>query len=549
MKITKASLLVGASIAIVSMLASGAEAISVDASKVGAPLKHFWSVGVGAGRVNEGLRCAWQEHLAKAHEECGFGYVRMHDTFNDDMFVYREDKNGRAKYNFQYVDEVYDRMLAKGVRPFVELSFFPSGIAAKDTKLQMWYRNRVTPGEDSLAKWGALVKEFATHLVARYGIDEVSRWYFEVWNEPNLNPGFADFGRDYYFQLYKSSAEALKGVDSRLRIGGPATSNFIADSRHVGDIMDVSKSVFYPQDEINRQKWKGVWIEEFLAYCEKESLPVDFISCHAYPTDYALDPVSGKGRDAIRYVHSLRDDVAWVRRAIAASAFPAAEFHITEWSSSPNSRDAMHDELPPAAYLVKAVGELLAAGAPDSLMYWTFTDVFEEKGAGDKPFHGGFGMLSFQGVEKPTFHAFRMLNALGDRILANEDSVLVTKCAKSGRVAALLCNYPESYESHVPSARDLNRYLDEPAKTVALEVSGLRPEATFEIETLDAEHGNAIAAYRRMGSPRDLTREQENALRAAGAATRREVVRADKAGRLALDLTLAPWAVALVREL
>src|SRR5574344_899087 len=189
-----------------------AQTINVDAETT--PLSHYWSVGTCAGRVNEGLRSGWLEQLKTVRDNCGFQYVRMHGLFDDDMFVYFEKSNGKAVYNWQYVDEVYDRMLQLGVRPFVELSFFPKGIAADDSKMQMWYQNRISYDPARLDKWGALVKAFTQHVVDRYGINEVRNWYFEVWNEPNLNmnpkAGFFDGTKSDYFHLYKTSAQAVK---------------------------------------------------------------------------------------------------------------------------------------------------------------------------------------------------------------------------------------------------------------------------------------------------------------------------------------------------
>ena len=164
-----------------------------------------------------------------------------------------------------------------------------------------------------------LIKAFTQHIVDRYGINEVLTWYFEVWNEPNLTGtgGFFHGTKSDYFRLYKEAVTAIKSIDERLKVGGPATSNFIADHRHDGEILDHSQSRFYTQEEINKQQWKGVWIEDFLHYCEKENLPVDFISTHPYPTDYALDPETGRGKGAIRYVHSLKDDIQWLRQQLA----------------------------------------------------------------------------------------------------------------------------------------------------------------------------------------------------------------------------------------
>ena len=530
-------------------LITGAQ--TIDTKMKGEHFTHIWSEGTCAGRVNEGLRTSWVEQLRLVKEHCGFKYLRMHGLFDDDMCIYFEKANGKVVYNWQYVDEVYDRMLDIGVRPFVELSFFPKGIAADNSKTQMWYQNRITYDPQRLDKWKRLVQAFTQHVVERYGIDEVRQWYFEVWNEPNLNmtpkAGFFEGTRSDYFQLYKASAEAVKSVDSRLKVGGPATSNFIADKRHDGEVLDNSKSVFYPQEKINEQQWKGVWIEDFLAYCAKESLPVDFISTHAYPTDYALDPVSGKGKDAIRYVHSLRDDLAWLRRTIAKSKYPKAEIHITEWSTSPNSRDRMHDLLPPAAYIVKA--NLDNIGGANSVMYRTFTDIFEEKGGGEEIFHGGFGMINFQGIVKPSFHAYRMLNQLGDEKLFYEEPVFVSRHSKNGKITALAFNYPDEYIEAVPSSRNANNYMEASPKQLHLTLTGLKPNAVFTIETLDKEHGNAYDAWNDMGLPHSPNREQIAYLKVRGWDTLKEAVTISANGTLTLNLTIQPWACILVTEL
>lgn len=394
------------------------------------PFTHYWSVGVGAGRANEGLRAGWLEHLQLVKKNCGFRYVRMHGLFHDDMFVYFRKPDGKVVYNWQYIDELYDRMLAIGVKPFVELGFFPKDMAAENSKTQMWWKGYVSVDRNNFGKWHDLIKAFTQHIVDRYGINEVLTWYFEVWNEPNLTGtgGFFHGTKSDYFRLYKEAVTAIKSIDERLKVGGPATSNFIADHRHDGEILDHSQSRFYTQEEINKQQWKGVWIEDFLHYCEKENLPVDFISTHPYPTDYALDPETGRGKGAIRYVHSLKDDIQWLRQQLADSKYPEAEIHLTEWSTGPNSRDRMHDILPPAAYIIKT--NLDCIGLANSLMYWTFTDVFEEKGGGEEIFHGGFGMINFQGLVKPSFHAYRMLNQLGDEKIYYKDPLFISRSSK-----------------------------------------------------------------------------------------------------------------------
>ena len=513
------------------------------------PFTHYWSVGVGAGRANEGLRAGWLEHLQLVKKNCGFRYVRMHGLFHDDMFVYFRKPDGKVVYNWQYIDELYDRMLAIGVKPFVELGFFPKDMAAENSKTQMWWKGYVSVDRNNFGKWHDLIKAFTQHIVDRYGINEVLTWYFEVWNEPNLTGtgGFFHGTKSDYFRLYKEAVTAIKSIDERLKVGGPATSNFIADHRHDGEILDHSQSRFYTQEEINKQQWKGVWIEDFLHYCEKENLPVDFISTHPYPTDYALDPETGRGKGAIRYVHSLKDDIQWLRQQLADSKYPEAEIHLTEWSTGPNSRDRMHDILPPAAYIIKT--NLDCIGLANSLMYWTFTDVFEEKGGGEEIFHGGFGMINFQGLVKPSFHAYRMLNQLGDEKIYYKDPLFISRSSKTGKLSAIAFNYPKEYEQTVPSMQNFTNYMNASSKTLDIVLEGLNPNACFEIEVLDKMHGHVYDAYLNMGAPHSPNIREIEFLRQKAWDTVKEIVKVDEDGRLILKRDIDPWSCILIREL
>ncbi len=538
---------------ILALLALCLSASAVDAQTINlakskeVDFEHFWSTGCGAGRANEGLRADWLEQLEQAHSDCGFRYVRMHGLFHDDMHICHIQRNGKMKYNWQYVDVLFDRMLEIGVRPFVELGFFPEEIAAKDSKTVFWWEANVSVDQNNFGMWHDLIKNFTQHVVDRYGIEEVRSWYFEVWNEPNLGQSFLDGTKSDYFRLYKEAVTAIKNIDSELRVGGPATSNFTADTRYHGERVDLSKSKFFGPDTINDQQWEGAWIVDFLNYCAAESLPVDFISTHPYPTDYAFDPESGRGKSATRYIHSTRDDIEWLNKQLANSKYPDAEIHLTEWSTSPSSRDRMHDELPPAAFIIKV--NLENIGKTNSLMYWTFTDVFEEKGGGETIFHGGFGMFNLQGIVKPSYHAYRMLNQLGDKMIYNSDPACVTRCSKTDRVVALIYNYPEEFVQRVPAGGNAGSYMKSSSKSLDFELKGLKPNAEVLIETLDNENGNVMEAYRAMGRPEAPTRQEIADLKRAAWATKKETLRADDKGRLTIKGELTPWSCILVKEL
>ncbi|MDP4208670.1 MAG: glycoside hydrolase [Bacteroidota bacterium] len=520
---------------------------TISAKANGEKFDHFWSRCVGAGRANEGLRAGWLEQLGLAHNECGFQYVRFHGLFHDDMFVYFPRNDGKVVYNWQYVDDLFDRMLDLGTKPFVELAFFPKAMAKPDSKTQFWWKANISVDTSSFGKWHNLVKNFTQHVVDRYGLNEVLTWYFEVWNEPNLNPGFLDGTKSNYFRLYKEAATAVKSVDARLKVGGPSTSNFVADNRYEDEVYNKNKSVFYNQDVINTKEWKSPWMEDFLAFCAKENLPLDFISTHPYPTDYALDPETGKARGAIRYANSTKDDMNWLRKTLAKSKYPKAEIHLTEWSSSPSSRDAMHDNLPVAAYIAKT--NLDCIGLVNSLSYWTFTDVFEEKGGGETIFHGGFGLINYQGIVKPSFHAYQMLNQLGDEKLYYSEPLFVSRSSKNGKISALVFNYPKEYEQKVPAAENVKNYMKASPKSVDFILKDLTPDAMFEMELLDNTHGNIKPFYDEIGAPQSPNREQTAVLKKQAWNTEKTILKANSNGELQIKKDLAPWDVMLIKEL
>ncbi|MDE3103979.1 MAG: beta-xylosidase [Acidobacteriota bacterium] len=525
--------------------AAGASEIRLAASATapGTPLVHFWSKVVGAGRANEGLRATWQEELGTAHRDAGFQYVRFHGLFHDDMFVYREDAHGNPVYNFQYIDDLFDRMLAQGVRPFVELSFVPSEMASvKGTTF--WWKANGSPPTDN-AKWAALVHATVQHWVDRYGADEVRTWYFEVWNEPNLK-GFFHGTQQQYFELYRVTAQTIKAIDPALRVGGPATSNFVLDQQAVQAAQATGK----PFDPLSIP-WRPIWIEDFLAYCNANHLPVDFVSTHPYPQDFAIDePGQPRSRGLRRSIDSTHDDLAMLRRIIDASPYPHAEIQLTEWSSSPSPLDHSHDSLAAAAFIAKT--NLESAGLVDSLSYWVFTDVFEENRLTDSIFHGGFGLINYQQIVKPAFHAYRMMHQLGDERLAQTPGAIITRSHGSGKLTALAYNYPPEVRVALPVADTLAQAdaMDATgsARRLSLHFTGLPPGASFRVETLDRNHGNAVAMWEAMGKPEPPNPAQTRTLRQAARATALEVLQATPAGTLDLDRTLAPWSLVLVQQ-
>ncbi|GAA1874560.1 GH39 family glycosyl hydrolase [Myceligenerans crystallogenes] len=525
-----------------------------------AELRHVWNECLGAGRAAEALRADWQAHFREAVEVLGARSVRFHGLFHDDMFVYRADDGGGGGFapttplaepilTFSYVDKVFDAILATGARPFVELGFMPRALATQ-TETVFWWKAHCSPPKD-MAQWVRLVTATVEHWVERYGIEEVRRWRFEVWNEPNLVPHFWTGTRTQYFELYEATVRAVKAVDAGLLVGGPSTSVFVPDDRYAGETEDRAAEAATAQaPDPDALPWKPVWIHELIEWCAARDLPLDFLSTHLYPTDYAFDS-AGRGTPIQRHVDATADDLAVMREIIAASPFPDAELHITEWSSSPSSRDRMHDTVFAATYIARAF--LRGAALADSISYWTFTDVFEEGGAGTGPFHGGFGLVNEQGIHKPTFHAMAFLARLGDRVVASAPHGVITRSGADGTLSALFVNYPEDMGTTAIGSRDTYAATRElaakgPARRVRHTIEGLTPGTTFTLERLDWEHGNVAEAWHALGEPLNLTPARTEHLRAVADALHRETLVVPDSGVLDLDLDLPPWAVASLVE-
>jgi xylan 1,4-beta-xylosidase len=462
------------------------ETVVIDAHAAGQPFPHFWEQTFGSGRAILSLREGYRNDLREVKKVTEFRYVRFHNILHDEVGVYDEDEQGKPVYNFSYVDQIYDGLLQNGVRPFVEISFMPKKLALRQDMHPFWYKQIVSPPKD-YKKWDDLMRAFAQHLVDRYGIDEVAQWYFEVWNEPNIDFWTGDPKQATYFELYDHTARALKTVSPRLRVGGPASS-----SAH--------------------------WVDAFLQHAAAENVPTDFISSHSY------------GDDTVEDLFDNHEDIPMDRRVclsikkvhdqIAASARPGLPLMWTEWnvpSFGPlNARDT--------EYVGAALADdiLQCDGLVNMMSFWTFSDVFEEGGPGREPFDGSFGLVALGGIKKPSYAAFALLNKLGqERISQDASNVLVTR-RRDGTLVIAAWNLVD------PDTKGS-------AHSVKFEIRGVAPDSRVRVSRADAEHGNSLAAYKKIGSPRYPTRAQVRELNRVAEAASAQTLRLSK-GSIQLQL-------------
>jgi len=454
--------------------------INVDYSAEKGAMNTMFKQCVGAGRANEGLRADWQQQLAFVKKECDFKYIRMHGLLTDDMAVYSEDEKGNPMYNYMYVDALYDYLLSIGVKPFVELGFMPNALASGHQTI-FWWRGNVTPPKD-YNKWEDFIRNLTQHFTERYGVNEVKTWYFEVWNEPNLSPGFWTGTQADYFKLYQYTAKAVKSVNQDYKVGGPGTAG-------------------------------AAWESEMIDFCVKNNIPIDFISTHSYGVQQGfLDEYGHSGTVLSKDSMAVSGDVLQSRKEIAASVKPNLELHYTEWSASYTPADPIHDSYHEASYILEKTKQV--GSAANSMSYWVFTDIFEEPGPRFTPFHGGFGLLTIQGIPKSAFYAYQFMNKLGKTELKNSDTrSWATKTDNS--VQLLLWNFtntlPDSVNNQTYYVKDL------PSKSkgkVKVSISHV-PAGTYTLEVYKVGYrvNDAYTQYVDMGKPKQLNRQQVEELK------------------------------------
>ena len=447
--------------------------VVADVKDTRGPVDRFFDLSVGSDYPGTLIRDDSQAQLKLVTGELGFRYIRFHAIFHDVLGTVRVE-NGKAVYNWAKIDQLYDDLLARHIKPFVELGFTPEALATSQNSIFYWHGNTSHPKPDG---WRDLVDAFVRHLEEHYGRDEVRTWFFEVWNEPNLS-GFWEGGdQKAYFELYDSTSKTIKQVDPKLRVGGPSTAG-------------------------------AAWVPEFLAHVKQSGAPVDFVTTHTYGVQGGFLDENGKSDTKLDpSPDAIIGDVRHVRDQISASAFPGLPLYFTEWSTSYTPRDSVHDSYISAPYILAKLKA--SQGLVQGMSYWTYTDLFEEPGPPTAPFQGGFGLLNPQGIRKPAYFAYKYLHALdGDAITTSDPQAMLS--TRDGNVTALIWDFQQP-DQKVSNRSFYTKVLpSHPAPPVHLHLTHLASNASYHVEVhrTGFRSNDAYTAYIELGSPNKLTEAQ-----------------------------------------
>ncbi|EJL34340.1 beta-xylosidase [Novosphingobium sp. AP12] len=486
--------------------------IVIDVAAPTGPVDRFFDLSVGSDYPGTLIRPDSQAPLKTASDELGFRYIRFHDVFHDVLGTVRK-VDGQIVYDWTKLDTLYDGLLARNIRPFVELGWTPAAMRTSEQQLFYWKGNTSHPDP---VMWRNLVDAFVRHVRQRYGEEEVRSWYFELWNEPNLDGFWEKADQGAYFGLYGDTIRTIKAIDPQLRVGGPATAG-------------------------------AAWVPQFLKYAADNKLPVDFVATHTYGVDGGFLDEQGKQDTKLSpSPDAIVGDVRKVRGEIQASAFPGIPLYFTEWSTSYTPRDFVHDSYISAPYILSKLKA--TQGLAQGMSYWAYTDLFEEPGPPPTPFHGGFGLMNREGIRKPAWFAYKYLNAIKGQSLATGDGQSMAAIDGKG-ISALVWDFQQPVQN----------LSNKPFYTRQVPATASRPvtirfehvaKGSYRLQVRKTGYrlNDPLSSYIDMGMPASLSAGQLAQLQreTADRPEQEKVVRAGKDGTATVEVPMRSNDVALV---
>lgn len=358
--------------------------ICVADTKRAAGCNLLWNKAVNVGEACSLLQSEVQNQLLEIQRETGMVYARIWNLLNEED-CFDERKN----YNFRKLDLVLDFLVDNHMKPYIELGNKPS-LVLYTPEQKPAQKEHKTVYEYEM--FGEIVRALCLHLVNRYGVDEVEGWYFEYWNDPQLHMEQEDGAYYAYFQVIY---QTLKEISPEIRVGG---AGFI-----LGYELAVCRDIFCIW---NKKKIRP----DFLSFCSFQ-----YISFAELGQYYGKKSIDG---------HYMKHQVEMVRELMEETGFHIPELHIDEWNFTVSSRNVLNDSCSQGAYILKTC--ISMTDDVDCMAYWRGLDSYSGQYNPDSVLNGDSGMLSRDGIRKPSFYAFQFMNKLQPYVLSRDDFGIVT---------------------------------------------------------------------------------------------------------------------------
>lgn len=419
------------------------------------------------------LQSEVQEQLREIKRKTGFRYARIWNILSRE-----ECFDGQDGYNFRKLDLVLDFLLENGWTPYLELGHKPTLFMYTPERS---VREMEEQGMYTYDTFQGIIRALCVHLANRYGAEELERWYFEYWNDPKHRIAEED---GTYFPYFEVIYRTLKSISPEIRVGG---AGFILG-------------------------FETLWCKDvFLKWKEREIQP-DFLSFCSY--QYIAIYENGKryGRKSIDSSY-MRNQVAIMKDMMKSTGFDVPEFHIDEWNFTISNRNLLNDSCEQGAYIVKNCIDM--AGDIDLMAYWHALDVYSEYYDTDMILNGDSGLISRDGVAKPSYYAFVFLNKLLPNVIAKEENLLATTNGK-GRYVITCHNFKRLSSQYVFTeedqikVEDLNNYTEdsEPLKLKFVLDHVRNGNYLVKCFYINRENGSAQDIWKRMEYAKGLAKDE-----------------------------------------
>ncbi|WP_042276338.1 GH39 family glycosyl hydrolase [[Clostridium] dakarense] len=463
---------------------------NIDLSQEKEKIKHKWKLLTNIGRARDGLIEEVQNQLKITQREIGFKYIRFHGIFDDEMNVYDEDNSGNVILNFSYIDRLFDFLYSINLRPFIELGFMPQKLAKEQVKI--FYRPTIISPPKDINKWNKLIEEFINHYIKRYGLEEVKTWYFEVWNEPEIDNFFGFKDVNEYYRLYENTYKTIKSISKGLKVGAPSI-NFICDASYK-------------------------WTKDFYNFYYGKGIVPDFMYSHSYTYSMNIDlkeiDINALSENGIfpkdenflyNYIKEIKEKTNEINKK-------EMDLYITEWNASPSHRELTHDTCYKSAFIVKNIVENM--DSTESLAYWAITDFIEELRLPKEVFHGGVGLITINSIKKAAYNAFYLLSKLGNIFVDKGDGFYITKNSRGYQIILYnYCHFDKLYmsmdTSKITFKDRYNVFKNDNPKEFNFKLENIN-DGKYEIKEyrVNREQGSSFDAWVEMGAPTYLQAEE-----------------------------------------
>ncbi len=373
--------------------------VDFDANEVKEYQRNISNISVGVGRAKELLMKDIQETLLDAVRDIGFRYVNFHGMFNDEMMTVTK-KDGKFFYSFVLLDMVYDFLREHNLRPIVQMDFMPA-LLAKNKYNTIFNGTSIVSLPENLSDWTDLLSAYLEHIIYRYGMNEVNKWIYTLWNEPDSELGLFRIGTPQeFFNFYKVTFDVLK--------------KYIPDAKFGGSPM-----ILCSKDQID-------WGIEFLKLCKMNDRLPQFIEVHYYHNEYSTAYIPNSSTNEVfkKSEHALLDYYNSIE-TILHDINIDLPIYLGEFNATFSHRNLINDTLFNGDFFIKNYIE----NYKNFYNYtpWCLTDFILEQAIPDNFLHGGLGLTTYNNVKKPSYFAFAFLSLLKSEILAIGDNYIVTR--------------------------------------------------------------------------------------------------------------------------